>query len=134
PVGSGAQIAYEEIEGGEMYYLSSAGNESIEALTYKNPHPNTEAFVQRITRGCLASVGWFIELLDLTSTGRAPTRVLCELANQSIWSRQRTQYRRWKRAISYAVMKQMKRGGLPRNADTVNPLSGAPGLPKPFSV
>jgi hypothetical protein len=134
PTGSGAKVNYEEIEGGEMYYLSSAGNESIEGLTYKNPHPNTEAFIERLTRGCLASVGWFIELLDLSSTGRAPTRVLCEMANQSIWSRQRTGYRRWRRAISYAVCKAMKTGAIPRNNDTVDALSWEPGLPKPLSV
>jgi len=135
PQNPGAKVAYEEVEGGEMYYLSSTGNESIEGLTYKNPHPNTEAFLERVTRGCLASVGWFIELLDLSSTGRAPTRVLCELANQSIWSRQRTQYRRWKRAIGFAVMKQQKRGGFStRNEDTVDALSWEPGLPKPLSV
>lgn len=128
------RIAYEEIEGGEMYYLSTLGNESIEALTYKNPHPNTEAFIERITRGALASVGWFQELIDLRATGRAPSRILCDLANQSIWSRQTTGLRRWKRAIRFAIAKAMQSGFLPRNEEGMDPYLWEPGLPKPLSV
>lgn len=128
------KIAYEEIDGGEMYYLSAPAGESIEALKFENPHPNTEAFVERIARGCLASIGWFAELLDLGSTGRAPARILCDLANQSIWSRQRTGYRRWKRAIGYAVAVAMKNGYLPRNDDGIDAYQWEPGFPKPLSV
>src|SRR5207244_5558564 len=84
------KIAYEEIEGGEMYYLTAGVGEDIEGLSYKNPHPNTEAFIQRVTRCALNSIGWFYELMDLRETGRAPSRLLCGLANQSIWSRQKT--------------------------------------------
>ncbi len=128
------QVAYEEIEGGEMYYLSASEGEEMSALNFKNPHPNSEAFITRITRSALASVGWAIELLDLTSTGRAPTRLLCDLANQSIWSRQCTAYRRWRRAIAYATAKAMKTGYLRRNNDIVDAMSFEPGLPKPLSV
>ena len=132
--GSDREIAYEEIEGGEMYYLSSAGGESIEALDFKNPHPNVEAFIQRLTRGSLASVGWFYELIDFQATGRAPSRLLCDLANQSIWSRQCTGYRRWKRAIGYAIAKAMKSGYLTRNDDGIDAYLWEPGLPKPLQV
>lgn len=127
-------VAYEEIEGGEMYYLSASDGEEMTALQYKNPHPNSEEFIRRITRSAMASVGWAIELLDLTSTGRAPTRLLCDLANQSIWARQCTAYRRWRRAVSYATAKAMKTGYLSRNDDIVDALSFEPGLPKPLSV
>ncbi len=132
--GSDREVAYEEIEGGEMYYLSSTGNESIEALDFKSPHPNVEAFIERITRGSLSSVGWFYELIDFQATGRAPSRLLCDLANQSIWSRQRTGYRRWKRAIGYAIAKGMKSGYLTRNNDGIDPYLWEPGLPKPLQV
>lgn len=128
------KVAYEEIEGGEMYYFSAPAGETLEGLKYENPHPNTEKFVERIMRGCLASVGWFIELLDLGSTGRAPTRVLCDLANQSVWSRQRTGERRWKRSISYAIAVGMKNGYLSRNDDGFDAYLFEPGLPKPLSV
>lgn len=131
---SDRKVAYEEIDGGEMYYLSAPGGESIEALKFENPHPNTEAFVERIARGCLASIGWFAELLDLGATGRAPARILCDLANQSIWSRQRTMYRRWKRAVGYAVAVGMKNGYIPRNDAGIDAYQWEPGLPKPISV
>ena len=127
------KVAYEEVEGGEMYYLSAPAGESIEALRFENPHPNTEAFVERIMRGCLVSVGWFAELMDLHSTGRAPTRILCDLANQSIWSRQQTGERRWKRAITYAIALAMKSGYISRNDDGLDACQWEPGLPKPIS-
>lgn len=128
------QVAYEEIEGGEMYYLSASDGEEMTPLTFKNPHPNSEAFITRITRSAMASVGWAIELLDLTSTGRAPSRLLCDLANQSIWARQVTSYRRWRRAIAFATAKAMKTGYLRRNDDIMDAMSFEPGLPKPLSV
>ena len=130
----GRQIHYEEIEGGEMYYLSSAGNESLEALTYKNPHPNVEALIERIERESLASVGWFYELLVLEKGGRAPSRLCCDLANQSIWSRQKAVYKRAKRALVYAVSKGMKHGLIPPNYNGIDPYLWEFGLPKPLSV
>lgn len=132
--GETRKIHYEEVEGGETYYLSAPDGESIEHLVYKNPHPNTEAFIERLTRGSVASVGWFLELLNLTSTGRAPSRILCDLANQNIWSRQCTGYRRWKRAINYAIAKGMKIGQITKNQDGADPYQWEPGLPKPLQV
>jgi hypothetical protein len=127
-------IAYEEIEGGEMYYLDPNSNEGLEALDYKNSHPNTEKFIERLTRGALASIGWLYELLDLTSTGRAPTRLACDIANQSVWDRQSTGYRRWKRIVSYGIAKGMKEGFVSRNEDGLDPYLWEPGLPKLLSV
>jgi hypothetical protein len=132
--GETRQIHYEEIEGGEMYYLDSAGGEEIEALKYENPHNNSEAFVQRIVRECLASVGWRFELMDLSSTGRAPSRLACDVANQSIWDRQFTGDRRWRRAIGYAIAKGMKHGFISRNDDGMDPYLWEPGLPARLSV
>jgi len=132
---SDRKVAIEELgQGGETYYLSSSEGEKIVPLNFKNPHPNTEAFIERMTRGAISSVGWFAELLDLKSTGRAPSRILVDLANQSIWARQRTGYRRWKRAIGYAIAKAMKIGQIPRNDDGFDPYLWEPGLPKPLQV
>ncbi len=128
------QVAYEELEGGEMYYLSSKDGEEIVPLNFKNPHPNTEAFIERMTRGAISSVGWFAELLDLKSTGRAPSRILVDLANQSIWSRQRTGYRRWKRAIAFAIAQGMAIKQIPQNNEGFDPYMWEPGLPKPLQV
>lgn len=128
------KVSYETIADVETYYVSASDGEEIDFLNYKNPHPNTEAFVERITRGSIASVGWFIELLNLQSTGRAPSRILCDLANQNIWSRQCTGYRRWKRAINYAIAKAMKIGQVPKNEEGADSYQWEPGLPKPLQV
>lgn len=127
-------VQLQEIEGGEMYYLSAPDGEEIMGLNYQNPHPNTEEFIKRVTRGGLASVGWYAELLDLSQTGRAPSRILCDLANRSIGSRQTTGWKRWKRAITYAVGKGMKNGLIPKNNDGADPYRWEPGYPKPVSV
>jgi hypothetical protein len=134
PVLPARKIVEEEIEGGECYYLDSTSGEEIEALNYPNPHPNSEAFVERLQRGSLASVGWFYELLDLSSTGRAPSRLLCDLANQSIWERQSSGLRRWKRAIVYAIAKGIKNGFLSPNYDGLDPFMWEPGFPKQLSI
>jgi len=128
------KVYYEEIEGGEMYYLDSQGDEEIEALKYENPHPNSEAFVERLMRGALASVGWFYELIDLRETGRAAARLLTDMANQSIGERQASGHKRWRRIVSYAVAKAMKNGTLPRNDDGMDAYQWDRGLPKELSV
>lgn len=132
--GNTPQIAYEEAEGGEIYYLSSLTGEDITGINYRNPHPNGEKFVERLEREGLASVGWLYELLNLASTGRAPSRLACDVANQSICDRQSTGYRRWKRATSYAIAKAMKEGFIRRNDDGADAYLFEPGLPKQLSV
>jgi hypothetical protein len=132
---SDRKVHVEELgQGGETYYLSSSEGEEMVPFHFKNPHPNTEAFIERMTRGAISSVGWFAELLDLKATGKAPTRVLVDLANQSIWSRQKTAYRRWKRAVGYAIAKGMKIGQVPKNDAGFDPYLWEPGLPKPLQV
>jgi hypothetical protein len=134
-VGDGnPKVAYEEIEGGEAYYFNSTTGEDVEEFKFSNPHPNSEKFIERVTRAAIASVGWLYELLDLTSTGRAPTRLACDIANQSIWDRQSAGYRRWKRMVSYAIAKGMKEGFISRNEDGIDPYLWEPGLPKQLSV
>lgn len=137
-VGGGAserKLHFEEIAGGgSLIYLDSTQNEDIEAIDYSNPHPNVEAFIQRIQRGSLASVGWFYELLNLNEGGRAPSRMLCDLANQTITDRQATGRRRWKRIISYALAKASKHGFIRRPRDQRDFGLWEPGYPKHLSV
>lgn len=133
-VGGGAKVYYEDVAGGEMYYLDSNAGEELEALKFENPHPNSEAFIARLERGALASVGWAYELVNIGSTGRAPTRMLADLANQSIWSRQSTGWIRAQRVISYAIAKAMKRGDIAANNDGDDAYQWEFGLPKPLSV
>lgn len=132
--GEQPKIYYEELEGGEMYYLNSTTGEEIEALDYQNPHPNSEAFVERVQRGAISSVGWLYELLNLSSTGRAPSRLACDIANQSIGERQSSGLRRWKRMIAYAIAKGMKEGFLSHNDDGGDPYKWEVGFPKQVSV
>lgn len=127
-------LQYEEIEGGEMYYLGKDG-EDLEALKFETPHPNVEAFIQRIERRGLAAVGWFYELLYLSESGRAATRLVCDLANQSIWQQQEIGYRRTFTAVRYALAKAMKNGFLPRNPDPMDAYTAWEfGFPKQISV
>ena len=128
------QIYYEEVEGGEMYYLNSTTGEEIDALEYKSPHPNVEAFIERTERECVASVGWLYELLDLSQTGRAPTRLACDIANHSIWQQQSAAIPRAYRAVCYALAKAMKNGFLSRNEAGNDPYKWEFGLPKEVSV
>lgn len=132
--GPNPQIYYEEIEGGEMYYLNSSTGEEIDALKYENPHPNVEAFIERVVRESVSSVGWLFELLDMSKTGRAPTRLACDIGNQSIWDQQRPGYRRAKRAVTYAIAKGMKKGFISKNEDGFDPYMWEFGLPKTLSV
>jgi len=132
--GTPPQIAYEEVEGGEMYYLSSRSGEALESLKYENPHPNSEAFIARIEREGMVSIGWLYELINVGQTGRAPTRLACDMGNASIRDRQSTGYRRWKRATSYAIAKAMKEGFLPRNDAGADAYAWEPGFPKELSV
>lgn len=121
-------------QGGDLYYYSTSDGEELEVLDYKNPHPNSEAFIERITRGCLASVGWFYELLNLGDTSRAPTRLVCDLANQTIWARQEAMWRRMTRIRNYGLAKAMKHGFISRNDDGNDPYLWEFGLPKQLSV
>lgn len=127
-------VTYEEIEGGEMYYLGKEG-EDLEALKFDTPHPNVENFIKRIERRGLAAVGWFYELLNLGDSGRAASRLVCDLANTSIWQQQEIGYRRTFRAARYALAKAQKNGFIPRNPDPLDAyFAWEFGLPKQLSV
>lgn len=132
--GEQPKVYYEEIEGGEAYYFKANTGEDVEEFKFSNPHPNAEAFIARLTRGSLASIGWFYELLNLNDTSKAPSRLLCDLANQSIWARQAAGELRGRRAIIYGLAKAMKHGFLSRNDDGLDPYCWEFGLPKQLSV
>jgi hypothetical protein len=133
--GASVKVAYEEIEGGEMYYLRSTDGEDLAGLNFSTPHPNVEAFIARIERRGIKAVGWAYELIYLNESGRAATRLVVDLGNQSIWKHQRLGLRRTWRATRYALAKAMKNGFLSRNADARDAYFAWDfGLPKPLSV
>jgi hypothetical protein len=133
---SDRKLHYEEVAGGggEAWWLDSTQNEDIDYIPFANPHPNVEAFSQRIRRGSLASVGWFLEFIELGESGRAATRLLADLANQTIWDRQATALRRWKRIVGYSLAKGAKHGFISTAKDLRDFALWLPGFPKQISV
>jgi hypothetical protein len=133
---SDRKVHYEEMPGGGgvFLYMDAGAGESVEPFKYENPHPNVEAHIERIQRGCLAAIGWAYELLNLNEGGRAPSRLLCDLANQTITDRQATGRRRWKRIISYGLAKGAKHGFLRKPRDPRDYNRWEPGYPKHLSV
>ena len=94
-------IYVENVAGGDVTYISSG--EDLAGLVYQNPHPNVEDFAVRRMRECLSDYGWVYELLDLSSSGRAPTRLACDLVNNSIWQKQTIGETRLEWFIRYAI-------------------------------
>jgi hypothetical protein len=117
PVDTEKHKYYEEIDGGEMRIYKANSGEKLEGIQFENPHENTENFIKRLERGSIASIGWFYELLNLSESGRAATRLMCDLANQSIWDKQYAGNRRALRAVNYALSDAMESGALPRNEE-----------------
>lgn len=117
---------------GNVTYIGA--DEDLAGLQFENPHPNVEAFAVRVLRECLDDLGFSYEFLDLSSTGRAPTRLAVELANASIWDRQSTLERRMLEFTRYAVAKGMKHGFIPKNDAGIDPYLWEFGLPKQMSV
>lgn len=84
--GNAQTIYVESTEGGDVTYIGSG--ENLTGMKYDQPHPNAEEFAVRKLRENIFDLGWLFELIDLSSTGRAPTRLGCELVNNSIWQLQ----------------------------------------------
>lgn len=82
--GNQQRIWVESSESGDVTYIGS--NENLAGIDFKQPHENIEAFAVRKLRECMLDLGWPFEFVDLSSTGRAPTRAACELANNSLWN------------------------------------------------
>lgn len=107
-----AQTLYvDTTQAGDVTYISSA--ENLEGLKFENPHPNVEDFAKRILSECLSDLGWPYELTDLSSTGRAPTRMSCELVNNSLWQKQCTGEVRLLWFVKFAIANGIKFGHIP---------------------
>lgn len=99
--GQEEKVYVEYAEGGNTTYIGS--EEQLTAFLYEQPHPNVEEFAVRRIRECLNDYGWLYELTDLSSTGRAPTRLGTELVNNSIWQKQSTGETRLNWFIKFAI-------------------------------
>lgn len=113
--GADTDLRIEKREGGDITYFKANAGEKIESFSSDRPHPNTEAFVARMERCGLISVGWFYELIDPSKIGGASVRLIQDQARASIRNRQKTLRKRAKRAVTYAVALAMKNKLIPRN-------------------
>jgi hypothetical protein len=110
-------VLIEQLEGNEMMYIKALGGGKIEPYRSDRPHPNTDAHNMRLLRGCFLSMGWFYELYDPSAVGGASTRLIQDGARASVNRRQRTVWKRFKRAIAHALSMAMDNGDIPRNDD-----------------
>ena len=110
-------LSVEEIQGGTILYMKSGANETLDTLKDERPSQNTEAFISRIQRRALYSIGWPQEMLDASKVGGASVRLVQDLVRKSISSRQSTLERRAKIIINYAVATAMNQNIIPQNND-----------------
>src|ERR1019366_1695327 len=75
-----------KIGDGSTKYIGS--NEELSGMDYEQPHNNVQAFADSNLVECLFDYGWPYAFLDSGGTGRAATRLDCELANGSIGEKQ----------------------------------------------
>lgn len=108
-------VSIEAINGGEILYMKSGANETIEALKDERPSPNTEAFMDRIQKKALYSIGWPQEMLDASKIGGASVRLIQDLARKSVAQRQLTIERRAKLIVTYAIARAMNQGFISQN-------------------
>ena len=84
--GNAKQIYVEKMGDGGTTFINS--EEQLEGLKYEQPHPNIQSFARTNLVECLHDYGWPYAFMDTGDTGRAATRLDCELANNSIWQKQ----------------------------------------------
>lgn len=108
-------LSIEAIHGGEILYMKSGLNETIEALKDDRPSQNTEAFISRIQKRAMYSIGWPQEMLDSSKIGGASVRLVQDLARKSVAQRQATVERRAKIIVNFAIAKAMNSGLIPQN-------------------
>lgn len=125
-------VFVEHSSDGNITYI--AADENLTGLNYQVPHPNVEDFAIRVLIECLADLGWSWPLINSSDTGRAPTRLETNKANNSISDRQSTQEARSLRFFQYAIAKGMELGRIPRNDVGTDAFKWAVGYPAEMSV
>ncbi|HWN09758.1 MAG TPA: phage portal protein [Pyrinomonadaceae bacterium] len=114
---SNPDVEIEYLEGNEVQYFRSNTGGKIDILTSQRPHPNVEAFVQRLESIGLYALGWHRGLLDPASLRGANTRLIQDGARKNIAGRQNTLWKRATRAAKFAVAKAITRKSVRGTAD-----------------
>jgi hypothetical protein len=132
--GNEQTVYVETLDGGDVTYIGSG--ETLKGMEFENPHPNVEDFAVRKLREQVFDLGWLFELIDLSSTGRAPTRLGCELVNNSIWQLQTIGEERMFWFTKFAIAKGLASGRLPKpkKGGFTEPYLWTFGYPKEMSV
>lgn len=86
---------------GSTKYIGS--KESLTGLKYENPHQNVQDFSRGNLLECLYDYGWPYSFVDSGGTGRAATRLDCDLANNSIWQKQCPGEQRLSAFLKFAI-------------------------------
>lgn len=130
--GAPKKFDVEDIRGGEFYYLHT--DEDIEEFKSDRPHPNTEAFLQRLESRGLFALGWFYHLIDPSNLSGAPTRLIQDAARKSVRTRQSTGRKRAIRAINFALAVAQENGDISRNPDPDDPYRWTFDMPAEITV
>jgi hypothetical protein len=130
--GNPKKVDIEDVRGGEFYYLHT--DEDIEEFESQRPHPNTEAFLERLESRGLFALGWFYHLIDPSNLSGAPTRLIQDCARKSVRDRQRTGKMRAKRALGFAIASGMERGFISKNHDLEDALKWSFDMPGEITV
>lgn len=131
--GKAETIYVEYAADGDVTYIGS--EEELAGLDFQNPHPNVEEFAVRVLREALDDYGFPYEFLNLSSTGRAPTRLACELVNNSIWQKQSTGEERLLWFVKYAIGVGIESGAIPEpRGNPAEAFKWTFGYPKEMSV
>jgi capsid protein len=108
-------LSVQPMFGGMINYLSTDEGEKLEAFKSDMPTANIEAFVSRLERRIMESIGWPYELLNSKDAGGAAVRLVQQQARIAIRSRQNTLTRASKFIVAYCVAQGMKQGLIPQN-------------------
>jgi hypothetical protein len=126
------KVYVETTPDGNVLYIGS--DEDLAGIDYDNPTSNVEAYAIRVLMECLSDLGWSYELLDGSGVSRAPTRLVTQKANNSIYERQSIEEIRSVQFFQHAIAKGMENGRISKNRNGTDPYKWGVGFPATISI
>jgi hypothetical protein len=102
------------VNGGDILFFSSKDGEDIEMMENKNPSPEVEAVMKRITGRALFSVGWQPELIYPSGLAGAAARQIQDQTRKIIRKRQMILERRARKILLFGIATAMELGIIPK--------------------